>query len=353
MFAKALANVDQFSWHRSGVARERWMEIRLSPRKPTRDGVEAAAHRLGGEVIRTPLLPLDLDGLSLWVKAECLQRGGSFKLRGATNRLKLLSPEQRERGVVAFSSGNHAQGVALAARRLGIAATIVMPSDAPAVKREGTLAAGARIVDYDRHSESREEIAARLAADAGATLVPSFDDVDIIEGQGSVGVEIREQLGAAPDKVVVPCGGGGLSAGIALALPEAEIVAVEPEGWNDMGRSIEAGEPVPVPANAPPTRCDALQTRLVSPLTLGTLREQGARGIAVSEEEIAAAIAFAARRLCLVVEPGGAVALAAALTGRAGALTERSVIVISGGNVDPLAYAEIVKAQAAEAGRYS
>jgi threonine dehydratase len=320
-------------------------------RKPTREGVEEAAARLRGEVVRTPLLPLDYAGVTMRVKAECLQRGGSFKLRGATNRLKQLGDEERKRGVVAFSSGNHAQGVALAARRLGIAATIVMPSDAPAVKREATLAADARIVEYDRYSESREAIAARLAAEAGATLVPSFDDVDIIEGQGSVGVEIREQLGAAPDKVIVPCGGGGLSAGIALALPESEIVAVEPDGWDDMGRSILAGEPVPVPADAPPTRCDALQTRLVSPLTLAALLERGARGVAVSEDEIAAAMAYAARHLRLVVEPGGAVALAAALTGRAGALTERSVVVISGGNVDPLVYAEILKAQATEAGR--
>ncbi len=323
----------------------------MTPRKLTREGVEEAAARLLGEVIRTPLLPLDYAGLTMRVKAECLQRGGSFKLRGATNRLKQLGDEERKRGVVAFSSGNHAQGVALAARRLGIAATIVMPSDAPAVKREATLAAGARIVEYDRHRESREAIAARLAAEAGATLVPSFDDIDIIEGQGSVGVEIREQLGAAPDKVIVPSGGGCLSAVIALALPESEIVAVEPEGWDDMGHSIVAGEPVPVPADAPPTRCDALQTRLVSPLTLAALCERGARGVAVSEDEIAAAMAYAARHLRLVVEPGGAVALAAALTGKAGVLTERSVVVISGGNVDPLVYAEILKAQATEAGR--
>jgi threonine dehydratase len=313
---------------------------------PTLAGVRAAADRVRGHVVRTPLLPLEIGGVQLWAKAECLQTGGSFKLRGATNRLLQLSPEERARGVVAFSSGNHAQGVAIAARRLGIAATIVMPSDAPQVKRAATLAAGARIVDYDRQTESREEIGARLARDTGAALVPSFDDVDIIEGQGSAGVEIGEQMqdtiSAPPDKILICCGGGGLSAGTALALPNAEIVTVEPQGWDDMARSLEAGRPVPVPDDAPPTRCDALQTKLVSPLTLGALLAAGAHGVSVSEEEVAAAMAWAARHLRLVVEPGGAVALAAALAGRAGALTERSVVLLSGGNVDPALYAEIL-----------
>jgi len=314
--------------------------------------VEAAAARIAGEVTRTPLLPVEISGTLLWVKAECLQQGGSFKLRGATNRLLQLGEEERRKGVVAFSSGNHAQGVAIAARKLGIAATIVMPADAPAVKRDATLAAGAEIVAYDRATESREEIGARLAAERGATLVPSFADVDVIEGQGTAGVEIREQLGEAPDKVLVCCGGGGLSGGIALALPEAEIVTVEPQGWDDMARSLAGGSIVPVGDDAPPTRCDALQTKLVSPLTFDALRESGARGIWVTEEEIAAAMAFAARSLRLVVEPGGAVALAAALAGKAGPLTHRSVIVVSGGNVDPALYAEILKDQATRT-RYS
>lgn len=322
----------------------------MHEREPSPEGVFAAAKRIAGEVTRTPILPFEWDGARFWAKAECLQQGGSFKLRGATNRLMQLGETERARGVVAFSSGNHAQGVALAARRLGMEATIVMPSDAPAVKREATLAAGAKIVDYDRYSQSREEIAARIAADNGAVVVPSFDDVDIIEGQGTAGVEIGKQMmeavGQGPDKVLVCCGGGGLSAGIALALPEAEIVTVEPEGWDDMARSIEAGEPVPVPSDAPPTSCDALQTKLVSPLTLGALRRQGARGISVSESEIEKAMAFAARQLRLVVEPGGAVALAALLAGKAGSVTGRTVVVISGGNVDPLHYADILKRQA-------
>jgi threonine dehydratase len=303
---------------------------------------------VASHVTRTPLLPLDHEGVRVWIKAECLQQGGSFKLRGAFNRLLQLSDAERARGVVAFSSGNHAQGVALAARALGIAATIVMPADAPAVKRAATLAAGAEIVAYDRATESREAIGARIAAEKGCVLVPSFDDVDVIEGQGSAGVEIGEQLGASPRRVLVPCGGGGLSAGIALALPEAEIVTVEPEGWDDMARSIAAGEPVPVVEPAPPTRCDALQTKLVSPLTLGALRESGARGVSVSEAEIERAMAFAARALRLVAEPGGAVALAALLAGKVPA-EEGTIVVVSGGNVDPALYAEIIARQAAEA----
>jgi threonine dehydratase len=323
----------------------------MTERKPTPEGVEAAAKRIASHVVATPLLPLEWRGTRLWVKAECLQEGGSFKLRGATNRLLRLNDSERKQGVVAFSSGNHALGVAIAARRLGISATIVMPADAPAVKRDATLAAGAQIVAYDRATESREEIAGRLAEARGAALVPSFDDVDVIEGQGSVGIEIGRQLGTPPDRVLVPCGGGGLSAGIALALSESRIVTVEPEGWDDMARSIEAGEPVPVLEPAPPTRCDALQTRLVSPLTLRALRDSGARGVSVTESEIEAAMAFAARNLRIVAEPGGAVALAALLAGKAGEITERTVVVVSGGNVDPELYAAILGAQAAEAAR--
>lgn len=317
----------------------------MTRREATPDGVAAAAERIAPYVTRTPLLPLDWGGKRVWVKAECLQQGGSFKLRGATNRLLLLSEAERARGVVAFSSGNHAQGVALAARRMGIAATIVMPADAPAVKRDATLAAGATIVDYDRATESREEIGARLAEESGATLVPSFDDVDIIEGQGSLGIEIGEQMGRAPDAVIVPCGGGGLSAGIALALPDSRIVIAEPEGWDDMARSLQAGRIVPVEEPAPTTRCDALQTKLVSPLTFGPLLASGARGVGVSEQEVSAAIAFAARNLRIVAEPGGAVALAALLSGKV-EYGERTVVVVSGGNIDPLVYAEILRLEA-------
>lgn len=314
----------------------------MSERRPTTDGVLAAAKRIAGQVTVTPLLPLEHDGRRLWVKAECLQPMGAFKLRGAANRLLRLDAAERARGVVAFSSGNHAQGVALAAKRLGIAAAIVMPADAPAVKLQATRDYGAEVITYDRHTGSREEIGARLAAERGATLVPSFDDVDVIEGQGTVGVEIAQELGRQPPLVIVPCGGGGLSAGIALALPKSRILVAEPEGWDDMSRSLAGGAIVPVEEPAPPTRCDALQTKLVSPLTFGALRDAGATGVAVSEDEVAAAMRLAFSTLHVVAEPGGAVALAALLAGKAGEVPDDSVIVISGGNVDPAQYAGIL-----------
>lgn len=319
----------------------------FTTRKPNEAGVRAAAARVRGSVVETPLLPLDFEGTRVWIKAECLQTGGSFKLRGATNRLLLSSEEERRRGAVAFSSGNHAQGVAIAAARLGMAATIVMPSDAPAVKRDATAALGATIVPYDRATQSREEIAAGIAQASGATLVPSFDDVDVIEGQGTCGVEIgrqfRDATGGDVRRVLVCCGGGGLTAGIALALPEAEIVPVEPDGWDDMARSLEAGTRVPVAADAPPTRCDALQTRLVSPLTFDVLHARNTRGVSVSEDEIAHAMRVAFSELRLVVEPGGAVALAALLSGKV-APEPGTVVVLSGGNVDPAVYAAMISA---------
>ena len=278
-------------------------------------------------------------------KAENLQPVGAFKLRGAWHRLTALDEVSRARGVVAFSSGNHAQGIAWAARRLGIAATIVMPADAPPSKREGTLALGAEIVDYDRATESRELIARRLAEARGATLVPSFDDPWVIEGQGSAGIEAAAQMAAlglpAPTHVVSPCGGGGLAAGLTLALPEAKVTVVEPEGWDDMRRSLEAGWIEPVGDNPPPTACDSLQTTRVSPLTFEVLARRGAEGVAVSEADVAAAQRFAAERLRLVVEPGGAVALAALLTGKV-TPTDGMLVLLSGGNVNRAAYARVL-----------
>ena len=311
----------------------------------TRDDVLAASDRVSAAVLRTPLIETEIRGRRLWLKCECLQTGGSFKLRGATNRLALLSAEERERGVVAFSSGNHAQGVAIAATRLGIRAIIVMPSDAPALKIEGTRAQGAEIILYDRRNEDRVAIAARIGAETGATVVPSFDDPHIVAGQGTVGLEILDQLAQAgaspPARIVVNCGGGGLSAGIALACPEAEIVPVEPEGWDDMLLSLEKGEIVGVGPGAPPTMCDAIQTPLVSPITFGILLGRGASGIAVSDEEVADAVRWAWQEHGLTVEPGGAASIAALLSGKADIVPE-TVVVVSGGNIDPALHARLI-----------
>ena len=316
----------------------------------TRNDVLGAAERIASLVERTPLIESAIDGVRLWLKAESLQTGGAFKLRGATNRLLQLSPEERDRGVVAFSSGNHARGVAIAARRLGVRAVIVMPSDAPQVKVDGTRGEGAEIVFYDRRTESREAIANRIAGESGATVVPSFDDPAIVAGQGTVGLEIVEQLGRAPARIVVPCGGGGLASGIALAVPDAEMVIVEPEGWDDMARSLDRAEIVPVAPDAPPTLCDALQTPRVSPITFGILRDRKAKAFSVSNREVEAGMRFAWDRHELVIEPGGAAALAALLAGKIG-LVEDTVAVLSGANVDPRLHASVVAQQPADGDR--
>lgn len=311
--------------------------------KPCRSDVVAAMQRIAGLVERTPLIESRIDGERVWLKCENRQTGGAFKLRGASNRLARLTDAERPGGVVAFSSGNHARGVAIAARRLGIPAVIVMPSDAPAVKADGTRAEGAEIIFYDRRTESREEIAAALAAERGSVVVPSFDDPDIVAGQGTVGLEILEQMPEPPRRIVIPCGGGGLASGIALACPDAEIVAVEPAGWDDMARSLDLGEIVPVAPDAPSTLCDALQTPRVSPITFGILRERSARLLAVSDAEVETAMRFAWREHQLTIEPGGAAGLAALLAGKVAA-EPGTVIVLSGGNVDPALHARIVEA---------
>lgn len=310
-----------------------------------RDDVLAAAERIRGNVLRTPLLEAQINGHRVWLKCESSQTGGSFKLRGAANRLLQLSEEERARGVVAFSSGNHAQGVAIAAKRLDIRATIVMPSDAPQKKIEGTRSRGAEVVLYDRRTEDRVALAERIAAEHGATVVPSFDDPHIVAGQGTAGLEIAEQLEEAgagsPQRIVVCCGGGGLSAGIALACPDADITIVEPEGWDDMGRSLALGRIVPVADDAPATMCDALQTPLVSPITFGILRARKADAVAVSEEEVAAAVKWAWREHGLMIEAGGAVALAALLAGKVDIVPE-TIATLSGGNIDPALHERLI-----------
>ena len=311
-------------------------------RQPTRAGVRDAAAKIAAILPPTPIFVHEIKGIPVAFKAESLQPVGAFKIRGAWHRLTALDDVQRSRGVVAFSSGNHAQGVAWAAKRLGIAATIVMPADAPKAKRDATLALGAEVVDYDRATQSREAIAGQLAEARGATLVPSFDDAWVIEGQGTVGIEAAAQLSAlglgVPRRIVVPCGGGGLASGIALALPDAALFVVEPEGWDDMRRSLEASWIEPVGPNPPPTACDSLQTTMVSPLTFDVLSRRDAQGIAVGEAETAAAQRWAATHLRLVIEPGGAVALAALLAGKV-AVEPGTLVILSGGNVDLAAYA--------------
>lgn len=306
--------------------------------------MEAAAARLRGHAVRTPLLRSDMldaaTGGRVFVKPECLQRTGSFKFRGAYNRLSALSPAERAGGVVAFSSGNHAQGVALAAKLLGIRAAIVMPADAPAVKVEATRGYGAEVIFYDRLAEKREVIAARLASERGAVLVPSFDDPYIVAGQGTAGLEIAEDLsamGLAADVALVCCGGGGLASGIALGIGDVPVVVVEPEGYDDVTRSLAHGAIEPV-RNPGPTLCDALQTLVTCPLTFGILQAKGTRGVAVSEEAVKRAVAFAFAELKLVVEPGGAVALAAALERAVDLEGKIAVLTLSGGNVDPAVF---------------
>ncbi|MEJ6594084.1 threonine/serine dehydratase [Parasphingorhabdus sp.] len=318
-----------------------------SERQPTLAGVERAAEKIAAILPATPLLPLEIDGTTIWCKAECLQPIGAFKIRGGWHRLTDLTDDQRQRGVVAFSSGNHAQGVAWAARRLGVPATIIMPEDAPRAKLANTRALGAKIITYDRMSGSREQLADNIARKTGAVVVPSFDDPWIVEGQGSCGLEICEQMlaltGSEPDQIVACCGGGGLASGSALANPNARIMVVEPEGWDDMKRSLEGGTIVPVGTDPPATDCDALQTLRVSPITFNILRDCKAIGTAVTTAEVHHAMRVAFEKLRLVLEPGGAVALAAILAGKL-TLTDRTAITLSGGNVDNQLFAKIIAA---------
>ena len=313
---------------------------------PSPEGVARAAAKIAQLLPNTPLLETEVNGVTVWSKAESLQPIGAFKIRGAWHRLTDLSEEQRAAGVVGVSSGNHAQGVAWAARRLGIAATIVMPVDAPAIKLAATRALGAEVVLYDRPGgEDRDALASRLCAERGATLVHAYADPWVIEGQGSAGLEITAQLAergiSPPTRIVAPCGGGGLTAGLALACPDAEIVPVEPEGWDDVRLSLEAGEIRRVSADAPPTACDALQTPATFPINFAVLQERCAFGLAVSPDEVRAAQRFAFEKLHLVIEPGGAAALAAALAGKV-ALDGRTVLILSGGNTDPDSFAKVL-----------
>ena len=314
--------------------------------------IDAAARVLAPFAVRTPLLSSavlnERAGTRVFLKPEMLQRTGSFKFRGAFNRLSSIPQQARGGGVVAFSSGNHAQGVAAAAQILNMQATIVMPADAPLSKRERTKAYGAEVVLYDRDREDREAIANGIAAKRGATLVRPYDDPLVIAGQGTVGKEIAEDMAAlslTPDIVVAPASGGGLIAGVATAVkaryPKAILMSGEPDAFDDHARSLRAGKREPHHAEGR-TICDALMASIPGELTFAINSRLLAQGITASDAEVAAAVGFAFRELKLVVEPGGAVGLAALLAGRIDARGKNVVIVLSGGNVDADLFAKLI-----------
>ena len=321
---------------------------------PTAADIEAAAKRLYGAAVRTPLInaPVldDRLGARVFLKAETLQRTGSFKFRGAYNKISSIAPERRHAGVVSYSSGNHAQGVAAAARLLGMHACIVMPSDAPRLKRERTAALGAEVVLYDRDTEDRAAIARDIAQKRGAVLVPPFDDPYVIAGQGTAGREIcedLEKLGLKPDVVVVGASGGGLIAGIALAMkarvPDAKFYSAEPEGFDDTMRSFKSGQRETNPRMSG-TICDALMTSTPGVITWEINKKLVGEGVSASDAEVGRAVAFAFRELKLVVEPGGAIGLAALLAGKIDIKGKVVVAVLSGGNVDAELFHRLIAA---------
>ncbi len=319
---------------------------------PTAADVDRAVERLRGVALRTPLLTSalldEITGGRVFLKAETLQRTGSFKFRGAFNKLSSIPPEHRAGGVVAFSSGNHAQGVAAAASLLDMRSLIVMPRDAPRSKRERTAALGAEVVLYDRETEDREIIARGIAAQRGATIVPPYDDPFVIAGQGTTGAEIVEDLaaqGLTPDIVVITASGGGLAAGVSLAVraraPQARLYTAEPEHFDDHARSFRSGRREEN-ATLSGTICDALMARTPGALTFPINRELIHQGVSASDTEVARAVGFAFRELKLVVEPGGAVALAVLLAGKIDIQGKIAVAVLSGGNVDPETFHRLV-----------
>ena len=321
---------------------------------PTAADIEAAAKRLAGVAVRTPLInsPVldEAVGARVFLKAEILQRTGSFKFRGAYNKISSIPPEGRAAGVVAYSSGNHAQGVAAAARLLGMRATIVMPGDAPKAKRKRTLALGAEVISYDRNNEDRAAIAKKIMAERGATLVPPYDDPLIIAGQGTIGAEIVDdlaRLALKPEIVVVGASGGGLAAGISLGVkarvPSAKFYAVEPEGFDDTLRSFASGKRE-ANARMSGTICDALMSNTPGELTFPITRELIGQGTTVNDDEVAHAVRFAFSELKLVVEPGGAIGLAALLAGKLKTDDKIVVAILSGGNVDADVFSRLIAA---------
>ena len=313
--------------------------------------IRGAAARLEGVAHRTPVLcSRTLDervGAHVFLKCENFQRMGAFKFRGAYNRLAQLTAAQREGGVVAFSSGNHAQGVALAAQLLGIRATIVMPHDAPASKLAATRGYGAEVIEYERGRTPREEIAQRLSEERGATLVPPFDDERIIAGAGTAALELLEEIGEL-DAIVVPTGGGGLLSGTAVAAhsggERTAIYGVEPEAGDDFAQSLERGAIVSIPV--PTTIADGLRTQAPSALTLGIARAHGVRVVTVSDDDLRQAMQLLFERMKIVVEPSGAAGVAALLSRKLALQGQRVGVIISGGNVDALQFSYLISPQA-------
>jgi threonine dehydratase len=316
-------------------------------------GVRDAARQLAGHAVRTPLIESpalnEHLGGRILLKAETLQRAGAFKFRGAYNRISRLTAEELQRGVVAYSSGNHAQAVACAARMMGTSAIIVMPADSPKVKVEGVIGFGGEVRMYDRYTESREAIGEEIASTRGSVLVRPFDDPFVIEGQGTTGLEIIEQAaeaGAPLDQLLCGASGGGLIAGINLSMaalsPDTPVIGVEPEAYNDTQLSLQAGERLTHAPVSTPSICDALMTDRPGELTFPINRRLD-RVVTVSDTEVAAAVAYAFRVLKLVVEPGGAVSLAALLAGRVESRGKTTALVLSGGNVDPGLFAGIIE----------
>jgi len=310
------------------------------------DDVHAAARRIEGAAHRTPLLhSRTLDervGARVLIKAECLQRTGSFKFRGAYNKISSLPPGERGRGVAAFSSGNHAQAVALAARLLGTSATIVMPADAPQLKLDATRGYGAEVVTYDRYSEDREAIGTRLADERGLTLVRPFDDPLVIAGQGTAALELLDESGGL-DLLVAPVGGGGLIAGCATVVAPTRVVGVEPEDGDDTKRSLAAGEPVEIPVSR--SIADALQVPKPGQLTFSINRELLEGVATVSDQELIDAMRFLFERMKLVAEPGGAAGIAALLAGKVATESGTTIgVIVSGGNIGAARFAELLGA---------
>ena len=311
----------------------------------TIEDIRAARVRIGNQAVYTPLLSSpfldEIAGRKVFVKAECLQRTGSFKFRGGWSAVSGITDEQRKKGVIAFSSGNHAQGVALAAKLHGASAVIVMPSDAPKVKIDNTRAYGAEVVLYDRAREDRDAIGAKLSAERGLTLIKPYDDALVIAGQGTIGLEIGEQAEAlciAEADVLVPCGGGGMTSGIALALDtnhgKFTVRPCEPEGFDDTARSLYAGS-IQSNASASGSICDAIVTPKPGEITFPIMQRFCGSGLVVTDEEALRAAVLAFQHLHIVVEPGGAVALASALFRKDNIQSDEVIVVASGGNIDP------------------